>query len=217
METTPHPSLERATDLVPLRSRTTDVWVDAALGRIDRLLDDHCQCELKAASNALALVGRNPEKDTLVTAMSALAREEMQHYRQVRRVLLDRGGTPTRPLPSPYLKGINAERLGGDEALLDDLVVAALVEARSCERFVRLAEGLRAGRVVVDDADALAGLYESLARSESGHATLFVDLAREYYGDAPVARELPRRARLEAEVLARIDVTPRMHGGHGTV
>lgn len=215
METSKHPSLERATNLVPLRSRTSDAWVDHALTHIDRLLDDHCQCELKAASNALALVGRNPEKDSLVAAMSALAREEMQHYRQVRRTLLSRGGSLTRPIPSPYLKGVNAERLGGSAALLDDLMVAALVEARSCERFVRLAEGLRDARVPVEDADSLAELYETLARSESGHATLFVDLAREFYSREEVARELERRATLEAEVLAGIEVTPRMHGGNG--
>ena len=121
----------------------------------------------------------------------------------------------TRPMPSPYLKALNAARLGGSEALLDDLMVAAIVEARSCERFVRLAEGLRAGRVEVESADALGELYEGLARSESGHAQLFVDLAEEFYESSVVARELDRRAGLDAAALATIELSPRMHGGNG--
>jgi tRNA-(ms[2]io[6]A)-hydroxylase len=204
---------------VPLQSTTTERWTDCALSELDRLLDDHCQCELKAASNALALVGRNPDREELVQAMAALAREEMLHYRQVRKILISRRARLSRPAPNPYLKGLQQLRLGGEWALLDELVVAALVEARSCERFESLAHGLRSGAGRPDrserEADSLAAFYEGLARSESGHATLFADLARRYYPAELVDRELRRRSGIEAELLVRLPIVPRMHGGHG--
>jgi tRNA-(ms[2]io[6]A)-hydroxylase len=207
-------ALAHATERVPLATATTAAWVERALDHVEVLLDDHCQCELKAASNALALIGRHPEKDDLVRKLAALAREEMSHYRQVRDLLQARGGALHRPKPSPYLQGIRGERLGERFALLDDLLVCALVEARSCERFVALAQGLGA-RADVPGGRELQELYEGLARSESGHATLFVDLARTYFEPDLVDRELDRRSRLEARVLDEIPITPRMHGGNG--
>ena len=211
------PALARVLAQVPLRSTTSARWVGVALSDVDALLDDHCQCELKAATNALALVGRHPDRDELVRAMASLAKEEMHHYRIVRRVLLERGGRVHRPVANPYVKGLSAHRLGGEHALLDDLLVAALVEARSCERFVALAHGLRAGRGAEDweGREALASLYARLARSESGHARLFLDLSRRYFGPSLVGRELERRLDLEAAVLAELPPTPRMHGGMG--
>jgi len=207
-------SLQRAETKVPLRTATSEAWTHLALTHVDQLLDDHTQCELKAASNALAIVGRNPGKDELVGNLMGLAREEMQHYRQVRQELIGRGGEPTRPLPSPYLKGVSADRLGSPYNLLDDLVVGALVEARSCERFVSLAHGLERGLVDVSDGKDLGAFYGNLARSESGHATLFLDLARLYFPTELVDRELERRLDLEARVLDSIAMTPRMHGGN---
>lgn len=200
---------------VPLHCATSRIWVNAALARPLELLDDHAQCELKAASNALALVGRHPGNDELVRRMSALAREEMLHYRMVRQILLDRGGVPTRPLPNPYVKGLSAQRRGGEFALLDDLLVAALIEARSCERFVALYRGLRVDPPVdLPGPEPLAAFYERLARSESGHANLFLALAESIFDPGLVREELTRRGRIEAEVLEGLPVSPRMHGGH---
>jgi tRNA-(ms[2]io[6]A)-hydroxylase len=195
---------------VPLQSATAGAWVDAALAAPLELLDDHAQCELKAASNALAMVGRFPEYDQLVRKLSALAREEMIHYRMVRERLLARGGRPTRPLPNPYVKGLGSQRKGGDFALLDDLLVGALIEARSCERFVALYRGLRER----EGDGELAAFYERLARSESGHANLFLGLAGSVFDPGLVQAELWRRCAIEAETLASLPVTPRMHGGH---
>ena len=200
--------LEAVIRAVPLHSATPTAWVQAALAQPLALLDDHAQCELKAASNALAIVGRYPEHDLLVRKMSALAREEMIHYRMVRDLLMQRGGTPTRPLPNPYVKGLGAQRKGGDFALLDDLLVGALIEARSCERFVALYRAL--------GEEDPGPFYERLARSESGHASLFVGLADSIFDPDLVRTELERRCRIEAEVLATLPVSPRMHGGHAT-
>lgn len=202
------PALATVLESVPLQSATANGWVRVATADLDSLLDDHAQCELKAASNALALVGRHPEHDALVKRMAALAREEMLHYRMVRDRLVARGGHPTRPAANPYVKGLGAERLGGRFALLDDLLVAALIEARSCERFVVLSRA-------IDDPE-LARFYARLARSESGHARLFLDLAAGLFDPDQVGRELDRRARIEARVLEELVATPRMHGGHRT-
>jgi tRNA-(ms[2]io[6]A)-hydroxylase len=191
---------------VPLHCATPKAWVEVALADPLALLDDHAQCELKAASNALAMVGRFPGHDQLVKKLSALAREEMIHYRMVRDLLIQRGGTPTRPLPNPYVKGLGAQRKGGDFALLDDLLVGALIEARSCERFVALYRAL--------GDDPLGAFYARLARSESGHANLFLGLADSVFEPALVRTELERRCRIEAEVLEGLPVAPRMHGGH---
>ena len=200
---------------VPLQGATHGIWVDTALAHPIELLDDHAQCELKASTNALALIGRHPKHDELVRRMSALATEEMQHYRMVRDLLIQRGGEPTRPRPNAYVKGLAADRLGGGFALLDDLVVAALIEARSCERFIALYRGLRDGRApALDDPGHLADFYERLARSESGHAHLFVALADSIFEPAVVREQLDRRCRIEIAVLDGLPVSPRMHGGH---
>lgn len=195
---------------VPLACATSPAWVDAALGNPLALLDDHAQCELKAAANALAVVGRYPQHDDLVRRMSALAREEMLHYRMVRQVLITRGGAPTRPRANPYMKGLGVGRLGGESALLDDLLVAAVIEARSCERFVALYRGLSG----IGGAPELVTFYERLARSESGHAHIFVELATGLFAPALVQSELVRRCRIEAQVLETLEISPRMHGGH---
>lgn len=202
--------LEVVVRSVPLQSATARAWVDAALAAPLELLDDHAQCELKAASNALAIVGRFPEYDALVKQLAALAREEMIHYRMVRERLMQRGGTPTRPLPNPYVKGLGSQRKGGDFSLLDDLLVGALIEARSCERFVALYRGIRER----DGDEELATFYERLARSESGHARLFLGLAESVFEPDLVRTELWRRCAIEAETLDSLPVTPRMHGGH---
>jgi tRNA-(ms[2]io[6]A)-hydroxylase len=199
---------------VPLRGPTREAWCAAAVADLDTLIEDHCQCELKAASNALALIGRNPEKEALVDRMRRLAEEELRHYSRIRELMAARGIAHRRPQPSPYLAGLLAAKRGGPYALLDLLVVSAIVEARSCERFVALAEALGSAEAVTEP-ESLAQTYLRLARAESGHAAVFVELAKAYYSAAEVDEELGRRLDVELEVLARIPITARMHGGHG--
>jgi tRNA-(ms[2]io[6]A)-hydroxylase len=206
--------MDSATHLppVPLQAATTAAWCEAALGDLPGLLDDHAQCELKAASTALALIARNPEREELVGRMMALAREELLHYRQVRDVMRRRGLRSRRPQRSPYLAGLSTfprARTDASAGLLDALLTCALVEARSCERFRSLV------RVLQPSEPELSRLYDGLARSESGHAALFVELAKLYYPAQAVQTGLVERAGHEAEVLRRIPVSARMHGGNG--
>ncbi len=206
--------LERVKRAVPLREATRSSWCETAIADLTTLLEDHCQCELKAASNALAMIGRNPEKDALVDRMQRLAKEELQHYAQIRELMADRGIPHRRPQSSPYLAGLLAAKRGGNYALLDLLVVSAIVEARSCERFLALADALRTTDSV-HEGEALAQMYTDLSRAESGHASVFVELAKTYYPADEVTAELSRRLDVEAEVLATVPITARMHGGHG--
>ena len=214
-------ALQRALKAVPLASATGTQWCATAEHDTATLLEDHCQCELKAASNALALIGRNPEKNELVERMQKLAKEELQHYEIVRQLMANRGMKHHRPQQSPYMKGLNGGRQGGAMALLDSLLISAVVEARSCERFLALTQAFR--RPAAESAgsrdetlacEELAQMYENLARSESGHAWVFVELARLYYDPELVETELGRWVAHEAKVLESVPLTARMHGGN---
>jgi len=218
-------ALERTLGIVPLRTRTSAAWLRIALNDLPTLLEDHRQCELKAAANALALIGRNPGKNVLVDRMQRLAKEELQHFQLLRELLAARAIEARAPQRSPYMSGLHAGHRDPIPALLDALLISALVEARSCERFAALALGLKQDVSVAGpelpatatgpESENLAQTYENLARSESGHAATFLDLATRYFEPNLVEKELARRLDLEAEILAEIPVRARMHGGNG--
>jgi tRNA-(ms[2]io[6]A)-hydroxylase len=206
------PELADGEIVVRPASRSAPSWLHCALDDLSTLLDDHSQCELKAAASALALIGRNPERDDLVHALHALAREELRHYQQVRQLQLSRNGTLSPPLRSPYVHGLQKQRNPQLDRLLDELLLAAVIEARSCERFECLNEALIEAKN--PDLSEVQRLYEGLIRSERGHAGLFVRLAKDTFGAALVDQELGRRLELEAELLDTLPRSARMHGGH---
>ena len=178
-------------------------WLRTALERIDEVLVDHAHCEKKAAATALSLVAAYPEHDQLVRRMSALAIEELRHFREVYERLVGRGLRLGRDRGDPYARRLMERvRSSGDGRLTDRLLVAGLIEARSHERLSLLAGGL-------PDAD-LAGFYAALARAEQGHARLFVELAERY--DPERSRDrLAELACHEAEVLEALPFEPRIH------
>jgi tRNA-(ms[2]io[6]A)-hydroxylase len=193
---------------LPLRFATPRAWVDTARANLDALLVDHAHCEEKAASQALALIGRFPEHPGLARGMIALAHEEMRHFRQVLDRLEERGGRLTKPLPDRYVRALREwgfRHRGGIGALGDLLLVSAFVEARSCERFRVLAEGLAA------DEPALAGFYLRLADAEGRHWELFRDLAYEAGPKAAVGERLGEMAEAEAAIVRARPIEPRMH------
>lgn len=199
-----------ALDGLPLAVPTPPAWVPVALGDLDALLTDHAHCEQKAASAALALIGRFPDHPGLVRDMLALAHEELRHFRQVVDRLEARGGSLTKPLPDPYVKKLRAWAFGhpgGLGALGDLLLVCAFVEARSCERFRLLAEGLLAS----DPADDLGMFYLRLADAEARHWERFRDLALETADEALVRSRLVSMAEAEAAIVAGRALEARMH------
>lgn len=216
--------MDRTADL-PLRYRTPDAWAHAALAEPLALLNDHAHLEKKAAANALELLNRWPEPDPpeyWVERMSAIARDEVDHLATVTRLLARRGGQLTKFHRNPYANELRAlVRTGKNpDEIVDRLMVSALIEARSCERFEVLAR-------CCDDAggcgDAeLRRLYEDLWGSENGHYRIFIELARDLPGVWHCRREASGDAieqrwsewlDAEARIIASQPPGPRMHAG----
>lgn len=204
-------------DGLPLRYATPREWIDVARGNLDALLVDHAHCEQKAASAAMALIGRFPDHPGLARAMIALAHEEMKHFRQVLDRIEARGGTLTKPGPDRYVQALREwafRHRGGLGPLGDLLLVCAFVEARSCERFRLLAEGLSgesgaAGPGAEDD--NLAAFYRMLADAEGRHWVLFRDLALTVSPAGAVTRRLEEMGEAEAAIVAALVPEARMH------
>jgi len=197
---------------LPLERDTSPEWAPVALEHLDRLLVDHAHCEQKAASAALALIGRFPGHPGLARAMLALAQEEIHHFRQVLDRIEARGGSLTPPGPDPYVHALrdwSFRHRGGLGPLVDQLLINAFVEARSCERFRLLAEALLdAGSVEAED---LGTFYLRLADAEGRHWEVFRDLALEGDARGAVRDRLAAFAVAEAEILAARPLEPRMH------
>jgi tRNA 2-(methylsulfanyl)-N6-isopentenyladenosine37 hydroxylase len=193
---------------------TPAAWVERALVDLDAVLVDHAHCELKAAQNALSLVPRALSR-AMADELLALADEEMRHVRRVLDELDRRGLKLGTPPPDPYAAELrtlaNRSRPGARDArqaLLDRLLVAALIEARSCERFRLLADGLAgAGQ------PELAAFYEELFEAEARHYRVFTELASEAAGDRALAKiRLGELAQAEGEVCEKLGASAAIHG-----
>uniref|UniRef100_UPI00260E0514 tRNA-(ms[2]io[6]A)-hydroxylase n=1 Tax=Halomonas sp. TaxID=1486246 RepID=UPI00260E0514 len=187
-----------------LPCETPQRWVDWALDNEELLLIDHAQCEKKAASTAMSLMYRYVDQPDLLTKMSQLAREELLHFEQVVRIMLSRGITYRHISASRYAEGLR-KLVRGDEPgrLVDLLIVGALIEARSCERFARLIPHL--------DAE-LAKFYRGLVKSEGRHFEDYIMLAKQV-SDAPVEPRVEIFRAREAELIATPDDVFRFHSG----
>ena len=186
---------------------TPEAWVIEASGRLPELLHDHANCELKAASTALGFIYRYPEKATLADRMSRLAREELRHFEQVRKILVDMSVPFEHVSASRYAGKLRREvRDSEPERLMDMLIVGALIEARSCERFAALIPHLP---------DDLGRFYAGLLASEARHFEHYLKFAREEV-DIAAADFEERLAELKA-IEARLIVSPdeqfRFHSG----
>jgi len=196
---------------LPLRYVTPPAWAAVALARPLELLNDHAHLEKKAATNALELLNRWPEPrapENWVTAMTAVARDEVEHLATVSRLLARRGGRLTRQHANPYASELHklVRKGRGKEELIDRLMISALIEARSCERFKLL------GEAVKDDAE-LRKLYRGLWASEHGHYRTFIQLAEQILPQEVVSARWDQMLDAEATLIARQAPGPRMHGG----
>jgi tRNA 2-(methylsulfanyl)-N6-isopentenyladenosine37 hydroxylase len=187
---------------MPLLHSTTDPrWVGIALADLDRTLQDHAHCEKKAAASAVKLVADHADRPELVRALARLAQEEMGHFLAVL-AELGRRGVPLPPDEGdPYAQALLRLVRSGAGRLVDRLLVAALIEARSCERLQLLADAFPDPR--------LAELYARFAQSEAGHERLFVDLARRHGVDAEARLDI--LAAEEARIVAGLPLLPRIH------
>lgn len=202
-----------------LRCRTPDAWVESAAADLPTLLVDHASLELKAAEQAQKLIrrygagsGSGSLSDTalrlkLLQKMSRLAREELRHFEQVIELLAQRGVTYESVSASRYARTLHGQvRSSEPGRCIDTLVVGAIIEARSCERFFSLLPVLEA------DEPELAAFYASLLRSEARHFEDYLALAEGVAGTTPTAR-IDRFLELDAELITAPDSEMRFHSG----
>jgi tRNA-(ms[2]io[6]A)-hydroxylase len=190
-----------------LLSETPPGWFAASSADLLLLLSDHMHCERKAAENALALVRRYPHRGSSVEKLSRLAHEETSHVVQVAALIADRGWVPRADTPNRYARALLAEVRGREPGrLLDSLMVAAFIEARSHERLGLLARGF------ADKGEAaLADFYGALANAEERHAEIFLELAEPLVSRDEYAIRLRALAEREAAIVAELPHTTRVH------
>ena len=190
--------------MLRLAAPTEPSWLPRALANVPDLLVDHAHCEMKAASTALGLIFRHPEKAQLLDPLSRLAREELEHFELMLSVLAARVIPFRRMGATRFATGLREiVRSGEPGRLIDTLLCCAFIEARSCERMSILAEGLQ-------DAE-LASLYRGLLASEARHHATYVDLALSIGNREDVLARLEAIALHEATVLIREPRGPRLH------
>ncbi|MCP2731103.1 tRNA-(ms[2]io[6]A)-hydroxylase [Limnofasciculus baicalensis] len=187
-----------------LKQPTSYTWVEQAITNIDTILLDHSHCERKAAGVALNLMFRYPSNTKLVRDLTAIAREELEHFELVNQ-WLERRGIPLAPLSSPpYAAGLKATiRPAEPNRLLDSLLISGLIEARSHERL-----GLLATHCPDPE---LAEFYHSLMASEARHFGIYWVLADTYFDRDIVKMRLDELAIKESELLSTLHPEPRIH------
>lgn len=187
-----------------LTCETPDQWVEAALSEPELMLIDHANCEKKAASTALNMIYRYVDKHDLLQMMSKLAREELRHFEQVIAIMKKRGIVYSQLSSSRYAGGMHkAVRTHEPAKLTDSLIVGAFIEARSCERFAKLAPHLD---------DELRDFYLSLLKSESRHFEGYLKLASKY-SEESIEPRLEEFARIEKGLIEDPDSEFRFHSG----
>lgn len=190
--------------MLSLQSRTPASFARRFEEHLEEMLVDHAHCEKKAASTALNLLFRHADDEDLVRVMAEIVEEEIQHFRIVLDLLDKRGMRFRRQKPSAYAGKLHQlARTGEPEALLDRLLIGALIEARSCERFDVLAHHL------VDP--ELAAFYRSLFESEARHYATYLRLALKIFDEPTVRARLDELAHAEAGIVEQGEPAPRLH------
>lgn len=194
--------------MLGLKLPTDPRWVNIVEKNIHEILTDHAFCEQKAASTAISLMVRYPEESELVEAMIALAQEELSHFEMVHQLILERGWVLGRERKDEYVRDLQQFfPKGGSrmDQLVHQLLYAALIEARSCERFRLLSESI---------ADkALQKFYRKLMISEAHHYTLFLKLARQYGKDEKtVNQKWEALLEFEAQLMSQLGKNESIHG-----
>ncbi|HXC06194.1 MAG TPA: tRNA-(ms[2]io[6]A)-hydroxylase [Bacteroidia bacterium] len=193
--------------MLGLKLPTDPRWVHLAENNIDEILTDHAWCEQKAASNAISIIVLYPEYSDMVTALIKLAQEEMDHFNQVHERILARGKTLGKERKDAYVNELYRYMKKGEGrhiAFIDRLLFAALIEARSCERFRVLSEHVK-------DKD-LAVFYKDLMASEAGHYTLFLGFARRYAQNLDVEQRWKEWLDFEAGIITNYGKSESVHG-----
>lgn len=196
--------------MLGLKMATDPRWVNIVEKNIEEILIDHAFCEQKAASNAISIIVQYPHLTDLVQDMTAICQEEMQHFDMVHQKLLDRGFVLGFERKDPYVNDLAAylkrEQSGGprESHYVNQMLFAAMIEARSCERFKILS-----GQI--NDAD-LREFYRSLMESEARHYSVFLNYARKYGKEIDVDQRWQQFLEFEAKLLENYGKNETVHG-----
>ncbi len=187
-----------------LACETPQQWVEAALSQPEIMLIDHCNCEKKAANTAISLIFKYTERQQLLMKMSKLAREELRHFEQVLQLMKKRNIKYADLSASRYASKLFKHcRKTEPESLVDRLIVGAFIEARSCERFAKIAPHLD---------QELEKFYLSLLKSESRHFRDYLNLAQDY-SDEPIENRVEVFRQVERQLILSKDKEFRFHSG----
>ncbi|AJI56869.1 tRNA- family protein [Francisella philomiragia] len=187
-----------------LLCETPEQWIQKALVNIELMLIDHAHCEMKAASSAMTYIYRHPDKYELLTRMSKIAREELVHFEQVMRIMKKRDIQYKAISASRYASQlIKAARTDKEGRFIDALIIGAYIEARSCERFAKVAPYL--------DSE-LQKFYNGLLESEKRHFTIYLHFA-EKYSSTDIGKDIKRIGEIEKDLILSSDSEFRFHSG----
>jgi len=193
--------------ILGLQLPTDPRWVDLAEKSLEDILTDHAYCEQKAATSCISLIQRYNQKEKLVNELAPVVTEEWGHFRLVLAELQKRGLRFGRQRKDDYVNALNefCQKGGSEEGrLLDQLLMMAMIEARSCERFKRLSEGL--------NDEYMKKFYRRFMESEAGHYTLFIQLAETYIEKEKVRKRWNQWLEHETEIMKKLEMRgDRMH------
>ncbi|MCU0384621.1 MAG: tRNA-(ms[2]io[6]A)-hydroxylase [Flavihumibacter sp.] len=188
-------------NILGLQLPTDPRWVDLAAISIADILSDHAYCEQKAATTCISLIQRYPEKTLMVKELAPIVTEEWGHFRLVLQELEKRGEQLGRQRKDEYVNHLlNFQKKGGhpEDRFLDQLLTMAMIEARSCERFKRLSEGLQD--------EYLRKFYRRFMESEAGHYKLFIELAEHYIDKEKVRKRWAEWLEAESVIMQQLTV-----------
>lgn len=189
---------------LPLRVETHPEWPAYILAHFDEFLVDHADCERKASASALSVAVRFSDRKFLLEPMIALAKEELHHFHEVTRILTKRGLTLSANRQDPYVKALGTQvRNGDEEYFIDRLLISAIIEARSCERFQLIAGALTD--------EELKKFYRRLAHEEAAHHAIFLRVLTKYVPEDVVIARLDQLLEFEARYIERAPMRPAMH------
>ena len=193
--------------MLGLKFETSTSWAEIAKDDLQQILTDHAFAEQKAASNAVSIIINYSEETELVSEMSNIAIEEMEHFKMVHDLMIARGMTLGRDQSNNYAKNLQSffnKTKDRTEALVHRLLVAALIEARSCERFKVFSKNL--------EDQELSNFYKELMISEANHYTTFLGFARTYQNREIVDKKWQALLAFEAEMMKNRGNTAKVHG-----
>lgn len=189
-----------------LKLPTDPRWANIAEGNLEEILTDHAWCEQKAATNAIGLITMVPEHSEMVSELTIIALEEMDHFKQVHDIILKRGGVLGRTRKDDYVNDLYKFIVQGtrEEYLIDRMLFAAMIEARSCERFKVLTENIKD--------EELKEFYRELMISEANHYTTFISFARQLGDPEKVNQRWEEWLEYEATVIQSYGNKESIHG-----